>query len=112
MPKRRNGRTPRRQEGKTPSSRRGPEAPFLLVCVLRRLAMQISVLLAPPMLSYVPFGAARTSPLSSVAFDTAGVSYAGGAAALKSRKTLRSQNDRFRIIFVPILSLPVDFSNN
>ena len=85
------------------SSDRGPGPPFLPVASsdhvfivnLRRLAMQNSVLLAPPMLSYVPFGAARTSPLSYVAFGTAGVSYAGGAAALKSKETLRSQNDRF-----------------
>ena len=80
--------------------------------VLRRLAMHVPVPLAPPVLSYVPFGAARTSPLSYVAFGAAGVSYAGGAAAQKSRKIQRSQNGRFRTVLVPNLAFPVQFSYN
>ena len=51
------------------------------------------------MLSYVPFGTARTSPLSYVAFGAAGVSYAGDAAAQKSRKIERPQNGRFSYHF-------------
>ena len=35
--------------------------------------MHLSAPLAPPVLSYVPFGAARTSPLSYVAFGAAGL---------------------------------------
>ena len=80
--------------------------------VLRRLAMHVPVQLAPPVLSYVPFGAARTSPLSYVAFGAAGVSYAGGAAARKSRKIQRPQNGRFRTVLVRNLPLPVEFSYN
>ena len=74
--------------------------------------MHLSVQLAPPVLSYVPFGAARTSPFSYVVFGAAGVSYAGGAATQKPKKIQRSQNGRFRTVFVPNLALLVEFSNN
>ena len=74
--------------------------------------MHLSVLLAPPALSYVPFGNARNMPLSFVAFGAAGVSYAGGAAAQKPRKIQRSQNGRFRTVLVPNLALSVQFSYN
>ena len=75
-------------------------------------AKRPTVPLAPPVLSYVPFGAARTSPLSYVAFGAARVSYAGGAAAQKSRQIQRSQNGRYRTVFVPNVTLPVEFSYN
>ena len=57
--------------------------------------MHLSVPLAPPVLSYVPFGAARTSPLSYVAFGAAGVSYAGGAATQKIKKNPASSEWSF-----------------
>ena len=74
--------------------------------------MRLSVLLAPTTLSYVPFGNARNMPLSYVAFGAAGVSYAGGAAARKSRKIQRPPNGRFRTVLVPNLTLSVEFSYN
>ena len=77
--------------------------PQVCVCdvlLLCRLACECTCLYCwrPPALSYVPFGAARTSSLSYVPFGAAGVSYPRGAAAKNRAKS----NVPRMVVFVPL----------